>query len=235
MDMDLNPFARVLDRQADDGECWEGSTGSSCRRGCASDVKPVVHRFPFVSLAFDRPQTAFGLPQWRWPLIEPYNGFSGGERIRGWQLLRFYELNGWLRYPAVCWVAGQCVGVVLHNEDYFRPWEALPVSRRAHLLIHTRMRYRRAWQSFLETEALPDALGALARIAGCPRADNGAAVGSHAAQCRSSSELGQGRRRPIRSTLILTNRGWCACGQTQATPLAARLQPQRAVGGMSSP
>lgn len=60
------------------------------------------------------------LPQWRWPVIGPYNGFSGGARIRGWQLNRFYELNGWLRYDDVCSVTGMAGGAGLHNEDYSR-------------------------------------------------------------------------------------------------------------------
>ncbi|AJX20212.1 hypothetical protein X979_4963 [Burkholderia pseudomallei MSHR7527] len=93
-----------------------------------------MHRFQFVTLAFDKSQTVFRLPQWRWPVIGPYNGFSGGARIRGWQLNRFYELNGWLRYDDVCSVTGMAGGAGLHNEDYSRPWNAYPVSKRAHTL-----------------------------------------------------------------------------------------------------
>ncbi|CAJ6397066.1 Uncharacterised protein [Burkholderia pseudomallei] len=156
MDIDLNLFTRVRDRQADNGERWEGSTGSSCLRKCASDVEPVVHRFQFVTLAFDKPQTVFRLPQWRWPVTGPYNGFSGAARIRGWQLNRFYRQNGWLRYGDVCSVTGTVGGVGLHNEDYSRPWAAYPVSKRAHTLIHTRARFSKAWANFLANEALPD-------------------------------------------------------------------------------
>jgi hypothetical protein len=98
----------------------------------------------------------FRLPQWRWPLIGPYNGFSGGARIRGWQLNRFYRQNGWLHYDGVCSVTGAVGHVGLHNEDYSRPWTACPVSKRAHTLIHTRARYSNAWANFLANEALPD-------------------------------------------------------------------------------
>jgi|GEM_PF-1280676 len=130
---------------------------SPCLPASPSDIVPVVHRYKFVTLAFDRPQTVFDLPRWKWPTIGPYNGFDGPARIRAWQLVRFYELNGWLRYPQVCSVTGREGEVALHQEDYARPWDALPVSRRTHLLIHTRERYPNKWAAFLAGEALPDA------------------------------------------------------------------------------
>jgi hypothetical protein len=130
---------------------------SSCRRDLPCDMEPVTHRFEFVTLTFDVPQTVFSLPRWKWPTIGPYNGFDGAARIRAWQLVRFYELNGWLRYPQVCSVTGREGEVALHQEDYARPWDALPVSRRTHLLIHTRERYPNKWAAFLAGEALPDA------------------------------------------------------------------------------
>lgn len=130
---------------------------SSCLPESPNDTSPVIHRFEFVTLAFDRPQTVFDLPRWKWPTIGPYNGFDGAARIRAWQLVRFYELNGWLRYPQMCSVTGREGQVALHQEDYARPWDAYPVSRRTHLLIHTRERYPNKWAAFLAGEALPDA------------------------------------------------------------------------------
>ncbi|MCE4543413.1 MULTISPECIES: hypothetical protein [unclassified Caballeronia] len=121
-----------------------------------ADIESVVHRFQFVTLAFDKPQTVFRLPQWHWPVTRPYNGFSGGARIRGWQLNRFYRQNGWLRYGRACSVTGAVGDVGLHNEDYSKPWAAYPVSKRAHTLIHTRARFPKAWAAFLATEALSD-------------------------------------------------------------------------------
>jgi hypothetical protein len=137
-------------------ETHEGVTGSICRWGDRRDIEPTVHRFQFVTLAFNKPQTVFGLPQWHWPVTRPYNRFSGGARTRGWQLIRFYQRNGWLRYADVCSVTGMAGGVGLHNEDYSRPWTAYPVSKRAHTLIHTRARFSSAWAAFLANEALPD-------------------------------------------------------------------------------
>ncbi|WP_233620273.1 hypothetical protein [Burkholderia multivorans] len=156
MARDLNPFTHMSKQRATIDETHEGVTGSSCRWGWRGDIEPDVHRFQFVTLAFDKPQTVFRLPQWRWPVIGPYNGFSGAARIRGWQLVRFYQRNGWLHYDDVCSVTGNAGGTGLHNEDYSRPWNALPVSKRSHTLIHTRARFPKTWAIFLANEALSD-------------------------------------------------------------------------------
>lgn len=70
--------------------------------------------------------------------------------------MRFYQANGWMNSPDVCSVTGQLGGTQLHNEDYARPWDAFPVSKRAHTLIHTRGRFPKAWAQFLANEALPE-------------------------------------------------------------------------------
>lgn len=149
-------FTAVHSQRTDNSDGERNATDSSCRPERGSDIGPAEHRFQFVALAFDRPQTVFRLPQWHWPLIGPYNGLSGAARIRGWQLLRFYQANRWLTYEDVCSVTGIAGDTQLHNEDYARPWDALPVSKRAHRLIHTRHRFPRAWGEFLAHEALPD-------------------------------------------------------------------------------
>lgn len=156
MDASLNSFADVPERNVADEVPHDAAIGSTCHRGSRGDIEPVVHRFAFVTLAFDRPQTAFHLPQWHWPLIGPYNGFSGAARIRGWQLLRFYQSNRWLVHDDICSVTGVTGETQLHCEDYARPWDAFPVSRRAHRLIHTRRRYPRAWASFVANEVPPN-------------------------------------------------------------------------------
>lgn len=155
MDANLNSFTDIPQQNAAVDVPLDTASGSTCHRGGRGDIEPVVHRFQFVTLAFDKPQTVFRLPQWHWPVTRPYNGFSGGARIRGWQLNRFYRQNGWLHYDDMCSVMGSVGDVGLHNEDYSRPWAAYPVSKRAHTLIHTRARYAKAWAAFLANEALP--------------------------------------------------------------------------------
>jgi len=156
MDENLNLFTRTPEQSVPIAGREKKFTGSTCRQGGHSDSEPVVHCFQFVVLAFAGPQKVFSLPPWRWPVLGPYNGFSGGARIRGWQLMRFYKANGWLHYPDVCSVTGRSGGTQLHDEDYSQPWTAYPVSKRAHTMIHTRVRFPKAWAEFLANEALPD-------------------------------------------------------------------------------
>ncbi|GAA7756803.1 hypothetical protein HpMS107_07910 [Helicobacter pylori] len=152
----MNAFTQAPAENSIDSDQSGNSADSGCQGGCRSDIVPQVYRFQFVMLAFDRPQTVRHLPQWRWPLLGPYNGYCGAARIRGWQLLRFYQANGWLTYIDVCSVTGTAGRTQLHNEDYARPWDAYPVSKRAHALIHTRARCPNAWADFLRDEALPN-------------------------------------------------------------------------------
>jgi hypothetical protein len=143
-------------RQHPEREESSTDVGKSYHSARARDIAAAVQGLRFVTLSFDRPQTVRHLPQWRWSPTRSYNGFSGGDRIRGWQLIRLYQANGWLSVPDVCSVTGQAGGTQLHNEDYSRPWDPYPVSKRAHMLIHGRARFTKAWSTFLATEALPD-------------------------------------------------------------------------------
>lgn len=111
--------------------------------------------YEFVTLRFEGPQTVLHLPKWHWPTIGTYNGFTGAARIRGWQLLRFYQLNGWLSFENVCSVTGCTGSMQLHSEDYLRPYNAYPISRRTHAIIHARFRFPGSWDRFLSQEALP--------------------------------------------------------------------------------
>src|SRR5687768_16119563 len=89
-------------------------------------------------LRFDKPQTVFHLPASTYPLSKPYNGYTGGERRRGAQLLRYHVLNGWVLPPTTCSVTGARENLKFHNETYDRPWTAWVVSRRAHYFLHRR-------------------------------------------------------------------------------------------------
>jgi hypothetical protein len=68
-----------------------------------------------MPLHFDRGQTVFHLPVWRWPPLMPYNGYTSAERIRSWQLQKFYEFNGWCQRQQQCCVTG-ALGIDLSPE-----------------------------------------------------------------------------------------------------------------------
>jgi len=108
-----------------------------------------------ADFCFDRRQSVFDLPQWRWQDLPTYNGFTSAERIRGWQLFKFYEINGWVKPNEACSITGARSDVVWHDEDYFRPWLPYSISRRSHQLLHMRFRRPDLWEKFLAEMALP--------------------------------------------------------------------------------
>ena len=46
------------------------------------------------------------IPPHPWPVLGPYNGFSGLERARGWQLTRWAVLAGAIARPVSCSICG---------------------------------------------------------------------------------------------------------------------------------
>ena len=108
-----------------------------------------------TQLEFLKEQTYFSFPRWTWPLPGSYNGSSGAERVRGWQIQVFLTRNGWLPLPRVCSVTGSTASPTYHGEDYLIPWDPIPVSRGVHARIHQRFRNPERWRRFLEEAALP--------------------------------------------------------------------------------
>ena len=94
--------------------------------------------------AFREEYGIYPLRQWLYPKTGPYNGFTGDERIRGWQVTRWFVDNGWLERPHVCSVTGATSNVVGHNENYYEPWRPFAITRKVHMALHQRFR-RPAW------------------------------------------------------------------------------------------
>lgn len=89
---------------------------------------------------------AVSLPTWRWPEPKPYNGFTGAERIRGWQRTWAAVAAGILPKPHRCSICGTEQGrIELHTENYTRPLEAKPVCRACHRSLHRRFQDPDQW------------------------------------------------------------------------------------------
>lgn len=91
-----------------------------------------------------------GLPDWKWPQMPAYNGFTHEERVRGWQLIHFYTENGWLAKPQRCSISGSTENLQMHCEDYYAPWSPYPVSRAIHMALHRRFREPDPWNRIVE-------------------------------------------------------------------------------------
>ncbi|TIR25973.1 MAG: hypothetical protein E5X34_07340 [Mesorhizobium sp.] len=95
-----------------------------------------------------------GLPEWKWPRMPLYNGFTHEERVRGWQLIHHFIASGWLAKPERCSISGSTENLQMHCEDYYSPWSPYPISRQIHMTLHRRFREPDAWKRIVERYAV---------------------------------------------------------------------------------
>lgn len=99
--------------------------------------------------------TEYSLPVWKWPMTGPYNGFTGEERIRGWQVQHFLIKVGELPNfkDLICSVCGANQRVGMHCEDYYRPWKILPACQKCHGAIHRRYQSPHLYENMVRAYA----------------------------------------------------------------------------------
>jgi len=91
-----------------------------------------------------------GLPDWKWPRMPVYNGFTHEERVRGWQLIHHFIDNGWLAKPERWSISGSTENLQKHCENYYSPWSPYPVSRPIHMALHRRFREPGPWKRIVD-------------------------------------------------------------------------------------
>lgn len=94
-----------------------------------------------------------GLRKWQWPELQPYNGFSPAERVKGWQAIHFLIDNGWATRSIVCSVSGDTRMLRLHSEDYYS-WKPYTLTHSIHMALHNRFRHPDAWRRIVERYAV---------------------------------------------------------------------------------
>lgn len=84
------------------------------------------------------------LRKWRWPVTKTYNGFTGEERIRGWQVSHWLQDTDQLlnlsKQSCQCSICGKLENISYHNENYYEPWTAKLVCKSCHFYLHARFR-----------------------------------------------------------------------------------------------
>lgn len=108
-------------------------------------------RVPAVAL----PDASVRLKEWRWPLTRPYNGFSGEQRVRIWQLTWWARDVGALPTPMRCAICDSGSHVGFHNESYADPWQPIPLCQACHLAVHRRFSAPAAWGRFQDRHRRP--------------------------------------------------------------------------------
>jgi hypothetical protein len=102
----------------------------------------------FRVLPFPLPGAAVKLREWRWPPLRSYNGFSGEQRVRIWQLLCWAQDVGALPTPAWCSICDSGSHVGFHCESYADPWTPIPLCQACHMAVHRRFSAPGAWERF---------------------------------------------------------------------------------------
>lgn len=89
------------------------------------------------------------VPRWGFPMLRPFNGYSGPERVRGWQITRVGGTMGLISWPNRCSICDAADRIGLHSELYGRPLLSQPICRSCHFHVHRRFRQPERWQAFL--------------------------------------------------------------------------------------
>lgn len=118
------------------------------------DIDAYIASLPVRELRPPRPDAPTRFLRWRWPLSKPFNGFSGVERVRGWQLSVWLERAGSLTRPTQCDICGSEDRVAFHSETYFHVGRAPALCSRCHRALHRRQIEWREWRAIVEPVVL---------------------------------------------------------------------------------
>lgn len=93
-------------------------------------------------------------PVWRYPILGPYNGFTGEQRVRTWQLGTWLRRRGLLTLASACDLCGGSIRLGRHSENYADVQRALTICGGCHLVLHRRFRQPARWQAKLHQLSL---------------------------------------------------------------------------------
>lgn len=89
----------------------------------------------------------------RWPLLKPFNGFSGIERRRGGQLAAWLLAAGSIEMPEQCDICASPGPLALHGESYYDVSRDPALCARCHRSLHLRPFQWDAWRRIIDASA----------------------------------------------------------------------------------
>lgn len=89
-----------------------------------------------------------------WPLLKPFNGFSGEERRRGGQLAGWLVAAGCIAVPAQCDICGSRGSVALHGEVYYDVTRDPALCGPCHKAVHLRPWQWEAWRRIVDASVV---------------------------------------------------------------------------------
>lgn len=122
----------------------------------AFDAERLVSSLPFRPLtAHENLFSGFIPPAWPYSLLGSYNGFSGDERVRTWQVVTWLRKRGFICLAPRCDLCQGSSRLALHSEDYADLERALTTCTGCHFSLHKRFRYPEAWRRKLSSLERP--------------------------------------------------------------------------------
>lgn len=85
-----------------------------------------------------------------WPLLKPYNGFTGIERRRGGQLIGWLQAAGCLPRPSRCEICLEHERVNYHSETYYHVLRPAMLCNACHMAAHRRHFAWDAWRRIVD-------------------------------------------------------------------------------------
>lgn len=89
-------------------------------------------------------------PEFKWPYTKTYNGFTGLERARGWQLARWLLYSGCVYHADKCHICGSTYRVQFHSESYYDTTKLGILCGTCHTAIHRRAALWDNWRGIVD-------------------------------------------------------------------------------------
>ena len=123
-------------------------------RPSAIDLDEYVAALPIRKLSAPKPYAPKRFQTPGWPLLKPYNGFSGIERRRGGQLVDWLRAAGCLELPSQCDICAGSGPLGLHSETYYHADRCPTLCRRCHRALHLRPYQWTEWRRIVDASAI---------------------------------------------------------------------------------
>lgn len=93
-------------------------------------------------------------PVWAWPVLGPYNGWSGERRIEVWKVQTAARRLGLLAPAHACTVCGATgCKLDMHNENYGDPFDFHLICQGNHRILHARFKRPAPWLALVRAFA----------------------------------------------------------------------------------
>ena len=118
------------------------------------DYDAYLEALPRHILGSPRPNAPTRYQVSSYPLLKPFNGFTGIERRRGGQLAGWLLAAGCLTLPLQCNICGSRGPLGLHGDNYYDVTRDPTLCRSCHYAIHTRLYRTDNWRRIVEASAV---------------------------------------------------------------------------------